>query len=213
MQYIKRVHRILKTNGSGIVFSCLLSMFLRGVTQFFHFGLYRVLWPNSSYIYIYINLRSLLLCLAVRVGGCLCASDPRFIQLALGSCYALHINVNIIKVHIERKNMQVEVIRFRQKISNLFTFTFAKRGIFRPMECLCSAIDGSVWRCTTDGSVWCCATDGSVWRCTTDGSVWRCTTDGSVWCCATDGSVWRCTTDGSVWCCATDGSVWCCATV
>ena len=30
MRYIKRVHRILKTNGSGIVFSCLSSMFSRG---------------------------------------------------------------------------------------------------------------------------------------------------------------------------------------
>ena len=39
--------------------------------------------------------------------------------------------VNIIKVYIERINMQVEVIRFRKKISNLFTFTFAKRGIQR----------------------------------------------------------------------------------
>ena len=49
--------------------------------------------------------------------GCLCASDPRFIQLALGSCYTVHVNtiVNIIKVYIERINMQVEVIRFRQK--------------------------------------------------------------------------------------------------
>ena len=42
-----------------------------------------------------------------------------------------HKHVNIIKVHIERINMQVEVIRFRKKISNLFTFTFAKRGIQR----------------------------------------------------------------------------------
>ena len=52
--------------------------------------------------------------------------------------------VNQIKVYIERNNMQVELIRFRKKISPLFTFTFAKRGIFRPTQCLCSAIDGSV---------------------------------------------------------------------
>ena len=37
--------------------------------------------------------------------------------------------VNIMKVYIERNNMQVELIRFRKKISPLFTFTFAKRGI------------------------------------------------------------------------------------
>ena len=35
--------------------------------------------------------------------------------------------VNIMKVYIERNNMQVELIRFRK--SPLFTFTFAKRGI------------------------------------------------------------------------------------
>ena len=38
---------------------------------------------------------------------------------------------NRIKVYIERNNMQVELIRFRKKISPLFTFTFAKRGIQR----------------------------------------------------------------------------------
>ena len=39
--------------------------------------------------------------------------------------------VNIIKVHIERSNMQVKLIRFRKKIYPLFTFTFAKLGIQR----------------------------------------------------------------------------------
>ena len=34
---------------------------------------------------------------------------------------------DIMKVHIERKNMQVELIRFRKKMSTLFTFTFANR--------------------------------------------------------------------------------------
>ena len=49
----------------------------------------------------------------VRVFGCsgVCESDPRFIQFALASCYA----VNIIKVYIERNNMQVELIRFGKK--------------------------------------------------------------------------------------------------
>ena len=53
--------------------------------------------------------------------------------------------VNIMKVYIKRNNMQVELIRFRKKISTLFTFTFAKRGIFQPTRCLRSEIDGSVW--------------------------------------------------------------------
>ena len=39
--------------------------------------------------------------------------------------------VNIMKVYIERKNMQVESIRFRKKISHLFTFTFTSGGIQR----------------------------------------------------------------------------------
>ena len=44
-------------------------------------------------------------------------SDPRCIQFAFGSCYAVHINALsiIMKVYIERKNMQVELIRFRKK--------------------------------------------------------------------------------------------------
>ena len=56
--------------------------------------------------YLYINLRRsrnfFLLCLAVRVDGCLCVSDPRFIQFALGSCYLVHMNALsiIIKVYI-----------------------------------------------------------------------------------------------------------------
>ena len=39
--------------------------------------------------------------------------------------------VNIMKVYIERKNigLQVELIRFRKKISPFSTLTFAKRGI------------------------------------------------------------------------------------
>ena len=44
---------------------------------------------------------------------CVCVSDPRFIQFALSSCYAVHIDtlsistvVNRIKVYIERSNMQ-----------------------------------------------------------------------------------------------------------
>ena len=39
--------------------------------------------------------------------------------------------VNTMKVYIERKNMHVELIRFRKQILHLFTFTFANRGIQR----------------------------------------------------------------------------------
>ena len=50
-----------------------------------------------------------------------CVSDPRFIQFALDSCYAVHINAlsNIIKGYIEMNNMQVELglTRFRKKNS------------------------------------------------------------------------------------------------
>ena len=52
-------------------------------------------------------------CLFGWVEVCVCVSDPRFIQFAMGSCYVVHINasiVNIIKVYIERSNMQVELI-------------------------------------------------------------------------------------------------------
>ena len=47
-------------------------------------------------------------CLFVWVGGGVCVgvSDPCFIQFALGSCYAGQIN--IMKVYIERKKMQVK---------------------------------------------------------------------------------------------------------
>ena len=42
---------------------------------------------------------------------------------------------NIMKVYIERKNMHVELIRFRKKkTSHLFTFTFANRGIQRDSD-------------------------------------------------------------------------------
>ena len=67
---------------------------------------------------------------SVRFGQLLCCSHQR--------------SVNRIKVYIERNNIQVELIRFCKKISPLFMFTFARRGIFRPTQCLRSAIDGSV---------------------------------------------------------------------
>ena len=55
--------------------------------------------------------------------GCSClvevrvnVSDPRGIQFALGSCYAVHIKALsiIMKVYTVTKNMQVELIRFRK---------------------------------------------------------------------------------------------------
>ena len=52
----------------------------------------------------------------VCVRACGCVSDPRIIQFALASCYAVHINaLPIMEVYIERSNMQVELIRFRKK--------------------------------------------------------------------------------------------------
>ena len=51
----------------------------------------------------------------LRFGQLLCCADKRI--------------VNIMKVHVHRKNnMQVELLCFREKILTLFTFTFAKRG-------------------------------------------------------------------------------------
>ena len=42
---------------------------------------------------------------------------PRFIQFALASCYSAHKRiVDIMKVYIEMKNMQVELIPFRKNI-------------------------------------------------------------------------------------------------
>ena len=40
-------------------------------------------------------------------------SGPRFTQLALGCCYAVHIH--IIRLYIERNIMHVELIRFRKQ--------------------------------------------------------------------------------------------------
>ena len=41
--------------------------------------------------------------------------------------------VTTTKVYIARNNMQVQFIRFHQKVSPLFTFTFAKRGTLGPL--------------------------------------------------------------------------------
>ena len=45
---------------------------------------------------------------------CVCVSDPRSIQFAL-RCAHKRI-VNIMKVYIERNNLQVELIRFRNMV-------------------------------------------------------------------------------------------------
>ena len=73
---------------------------------------------------LYINLRRSRDCLLLWnwmfgwVGRCLCVSDSRFIQLVLGSCYAVHKRiVNIIKVYIESNSMHVELMRFRKQIA------------------------------------------------------------------------------------------------
>ena len=54
----------------------------------------------------------------------LCASFTYFGELLC--CPHKH---NMMKVYIERKNIQVELIRFRKKISTLFTFSFSNRVI------------------------------------------------------------------------------------
>ena len=85
-------------------------------------------------------------CMCVCVYVCMCVVCVYQIFASFSSllrCAHKRI-VNIMKVYIERNNMQVERTRFRKDISHLFTFTFAKRGTFRPTKCVHSAIDGSV---------------------------------------------------------------------
>ena len=114
-------------------------------------------------IYIYINLRRsrdrLLLwlfwwmnvcvcvCVCACVRACVRVSDPRLIQFALGSCYAVHIKriVNVMKVYIEWNNMQVELIRF---CKTYIDFTILRSEEFSDRR-IC-VIDR--WRCVTDGS-------------------------------------------------------------
>ena len=62
-------------------------------------------------------------CLSGWVELCVCVSDTRFIQFALGCAHK-----RIVRVYIERGNMKVELIRFRKQISPVFTFTSAKPG-------------------------------------------------------------------------------------
>ena len=61
-----------------------------------------------------------------------CVCYPRFIQLALGSCYDVHIKriVNIMKVYIERNKIQVELIRFL-KTATLLSLETVKWENFR----------------------------------------------------------------------------------
>ena len=66
-------------------------------------------------------------------------SDPHFIFSSSWAAVTLCAHkriVNIMKVYIEKNNMQGELIRFHTKISTLFTFTFAQRGIPRLTLCL-----------------------------------------------------------------------------
>ena len=52
-------------------------------------------------------------------------------NLFWGSCYAVHINaLSIIKVYIERNNMQVELIRVRKNIDFCEVRTFASHAMF-----------------------------------------------------------------------------------
>ena len=58
----------------------------------------------------------MIVCVCMQMCVCLCVSYSLHLLL-LGSCYAVHINTLsiILKVYIERNNMQVELIRFRKK--------------------------------------------------------------------------------------------------
>ena len=60
-------------------------------------------------------------------------SDPRGIQFALGSCYAVHIKALsiIMKVYTVRKNMQVELIRFRKHITFIHVYFCEPRNSTR----------------------------------------------------------------------------------
>ena len=88
-------------------------------------------------IYIYINLRWWRDCLLLGLDVWKLVSPSlhlaRYGQLL--RCAYKRI-VNLMKVYIERNNMQVELIRFRKHISILFTFTSVKRGISRPTRYL-----------------------------------------------------------------------------
>ena len=73
------------------------------------------------------------------VGRCLFVSDPRFIQFALlGSCYACAHKriVNIMKVYIERNNIQVELIRFRKNSEFIAIANFEVGIYFRDRRAL-----------------------------------------------------------------------------
>ena len=87
------------------------------------------------YIYIYTFKKvtwlpsPLAVCVCMRASVCACVwvweSAMRFIYVFWA---AVHIkrSVNIMKVYIERNNMQVELIRLRQKISTLLTLETLK---------------------------------------------------------------------------------------
>ena len=76
-------------------------------------------------------------CLLSHIGGRICrtlftirlnGAVACFLLLSL-SRYADKRIVNIIKVYIERNNLQVELVRYSKNMLTLFTFNFAKRRI------------------------------------------------------------------------------------
>ena len=72
-------------------------------------------WSVYMFVCLFVRYVSVLSVLhSVRFGQLLCCADKH--------------TVNIMKVYIERNDMQVKLIRFR-KIYALFMYTFAKRGI------------------------------------------------------------------------------------
>ena len=99
------------------------------------------------------NLRRSHLCVYVRSSLHL----VRFGQLLRRA----HKHVHIMKMYIERNNMQVELIRSRKKRSTLFAFSFGKRPIYNrcdvyawkvfPKNCLflCTLLS---WKVITTGA-------------------------------------------------------------
>ena len=91
-----------------------------------------------THIHLYINLRRSrdgIRCSSTVV--CLLPSlqSVRFVQML--RCAHKRV-VNILKLYIEINNvdLQLELIRFRKKISTLFTFTFARQEGSRITLCL-----------------------------------------------------------------------------
>ena len=68
------------------------------------------------------EFKKFLLYVCIYVSSDVCMSAPRFIQFVLGRCYAPERIVKMMKVYIERNNMQVELIRFHKNIDFIHVY-------------------------------------------------------------------------------------------